>query len=80
MKNADKVNVNDEVKRVIFRAAGIFVVIWSTAKLKAARVPGAQAFRIGFKNFSSKSSMRMRSPEQLIWVCWDIKLLLATVL
>jgi hypothetical protein len=74
MKNADKVNVNDAVKREITKdVGGGRAVSWSlhpsTAKLKPAKNPGKQALTIGFKSFCSN----IMSCSFIFLVLHDIK-------
>jgi len=57
MKKADKRNNMAPSTRPSFKAAGNSVSpIFSTAKLKAANVPGDDAFLIGLMNFSNSSA------------------------
>jgi len=64
MKNADKRNNMAASPRPSSKAVGKpFPPIFSTAKLKAANVPGDEAFLMGLMNFSNSSAISQHLPK-----------------
>jgi hypothetical protein len=67
MKNADNRNIMAPSKSPSFKVLGkLSSPSLSTAKLKAANVPGAEAFLMGLMNFSRSSLISTRSPNGII--------------
>ena len=64
MKNADKRNNMAPSPRPSFKTVGnSFPPTFNTAKLKAANVPGDEAFLIGLMNFSNSSAISSQFPK-----------------